>query len=143
MNVELRLGARVRWAAHGRNFKTERLLEHGISSQVRRFQASGRAPMIEFKWQAERESCILNPIEECAPNIVIRHRWGGSGNDERGDSGRAQADGAYPRRSEAYLGVLEPRISANPLADPALRLFGRFCRDRARVGVRIARLRVP
>src|SRR6202043_3141888 len=49
----------------------------------------------------------------------------------------------HPCRIEAQCGVLEPRISENPLTDPALRLFSRFRRDRAWGGVRIATLPVP
>jgi hypothetical protein len=49
----------------------------------------------------------------------------------------------HPCRSEAYPGVLEPRIPENPLTDPALRPFSRFRRDRARGGIRIATLPVP
>src|ERR1700686_1503576 len=48
-----------------------------------------------------------------------------------------------PRRKDAQPDVLEPGISKNPLTDPALRLFGRFRRGRARGGVRIATLSVP
>src|ERR1700731_3364068 len=48
-----------------------------------------------------------------------------------------------PCRSEASPGVLEPRISENPLTDPALRLRSRFRRGRAWGGVRIATLSVP
>src|ERR1700740_1087742 len=43
-----------------------------------------------------------------------------------------------PTRSEASPGVLEPRISENPFADPALRLFSRLRHDRVCGGVRIA-----
>src|SRR6202043_422796 len=48
----------------------------------------------------------------------------------------------HPCRIEAQCGVLEPRISENPLTDPALRLRSRFRRDRAWGGVRSATLPV-
>src|SRR6202043_4011018 len=49
----------------------------------------------------------------------------------------------HPCRIEAQCGVLEPRISENPLTDPALRLFGRFRRDCARGGACLAVPSVP
>jgi len=29
----------------------------------------------DFEWRLERESCIVNPVEEYAPNIVTSRRW--------------------------------------------------------------------
>src|ERR1700686_336289 len=87
------------------------------------------------------ERARVRGVSTRGATVTFSHRLAGAlrplpaeRSEEKCHNDRARGR-THPCRSEAQLGLLEPRISEDPLTDPPLWLFGRFRRDRARGGV--------